>query len=419
MKNKYLLHKPTPKQTEFLRFLGEECLYGGAAGGGKSDALLMAALQFVDQPGYSAIIFRKTFQDLTLPEALIDRAFSWLSGSDARWNAISHSWTFPTGAKLCFGYLDTEQDKYRYQSSAFQFEGFDELTQFPEQTYRYMFSRLRRLESSPVPLRMRAASNPGNIGHDWVKQRFIEEGQKYGRPFIKAKLQDNPHLDAETYIRSLSHLDPITRRQYLNGDWSAKFGGSKFKREWFVILDNAPADPEARVRYWDMAATTDKTGKDPDYTAGAKVCVKEGIFYIEDILRFRKRPAEVEKIIAQTAQLDEIEHGRNKCVVYMEIEPGSEGLSLVDHYSRNVLYPYDFRGNKATGNKELRSNPVSSAAEQSRVRLIQGTWINAFLDEAEAFPLGMHDDQVDAVSGAFDMLKTAGPIIAFTGEVPR
>lgn len=409
----------TPRQAEFLSLLCREAFYGGAAGGGKSDALLMAALQFVDVPGYSAIIFRRSYPDLALPKALMDRAMEWLGPTDARWSLSNHAWTFPSGARLAFGYMETERDKFRYQSSEFQYIGFDEVTQFEESRYRFLFSRLRRLEEMVVPLRMRAASNPGDIGHDWVKRRFIDEGRQHHRVFIPAKLQDNPNLDQESYIKSLDELDPITRRQYLNGDWTAKHGGNKFQREWFVsetrpVLHAAPPDAW-RVRYWDMAATTPATGKDPDYTVGLKLAFKDGIYYIEDVQRFRKEPKGVEDRIRQTAQMDEALHGL-KVAIYMEVEPGSAGLALASHYSRNVLVGFTFRGDKVTGDKELRANPVSSAAEAGNIILCSGgPWISEFLDEAESFPLGGHDDQIDALSGAFEKIKFAKPITVRTG----
>ena len=240
--NDYIPHNPTPKQLAFLLLDTSEAFYGGAAGGGKSDALLMGALQYIDVPGYSAILFRRTYSDLALPEALMWRAAEWLSGTDARWKDKDKSWVFPSNATLNFGYMEAEQDKFRYQSSAFQFIGFDELTQFSETQYRYMFSRRRRLEGSKIPLRMRAASNPGNVGHEWVKQRFIIEGIQYGRPFIPARMDDNPHLDRESYDKSLAELDPITRQQLKDGNWTARASGNKFKREWFEIVETAPVD---------------------------------------------------------------------------------------------------------------------------------------------------------------------------------
>lgn len=210
-------HEPTAKQAEFLKLDCLEALYGGAAGGGKSDALLMDALRFVDQPGYHAILFRKTYTDLALPGAIMQRAHVWLAGTSARWNDRDKVFVFPSGARLAFGYLDGPRDHFRYQSAEFQFIGFDELTHFPEQPYRYLFSRLRRRAGSLVPLRMRAATNPGGIGHEWVKRRFLDEPED--RVFIPAKLIDNPHSDQDEYQRALDQLDPITRQQLRDGVW--------------------------------------------------------------------------------------------------------------------------------------------------------------------------------------------------------
>lgn len=395
LENPWIPHEPTPKQAEFLLMSSREALFGGSAGGGKSDALLMAALQYVEVPHYAAILFRRTFADLALPGALMDRAHEWLEGTDAKWIERDKTWLFPSGATVSFGYLEHEANKFRYQSAEFQFVGFDELTQFTETQYRYLFSRLRRLEGSQIPLRMRSASNPGGTGHDWVRQRFIIE-----RPhlFVPARLDDNPYLDREEYIQSLRELDPVTRKQLLEGDWSARQAGSKFQREWFEIVDEAPVQA-ARVRYWDLAATEPKPGKDPDWTSGCKMSEVDGVFYIEDVKRIRQTPRFVESLVRQTAELD----GR-LVDIYMEQEPGSSGVNTIDHYRRRVLLGFSFRGNKTTGSKEIRANPLSAAAEAGNIKLVRGPWINDFLDEAEAFPGGSHDDQVDSASGAFEML---------------
>lgn len=197
----------------------------------------MAALQYVDVPGYAALLLRRTFADLALPGALMDRADLWLRGTAAKWNGIEHAWTFPSGATLTFGYLESENSKYRYQSAEFQFVGFDELTQFTESQYTYLFSRLRRLAGSEVPIRMRAASNPGGVGHEWVKQRFITTKQDGTRVFIPAKLRENPHVDQDAYLAALEKLDDVTRAQLLEGNWDVTPAGSyfsRFKREQHV-----------------------------------------------------------------------------------------------------------------------------------------------------------------------------------------
>jgi hypothetical protein len=228
----YVPHVPHPPQAAFLLTGNREVLYGGAAGGGKSDALLMAALQYVDEPGYSALLLRRTFADLALPDAIMARSHEWLRGTDAEWNERDKVWRFPSGATLTFGYLDHEADKYRYQGAAFQFVGFDELTQFTETQYRYLFSRLRRSAGSTVPLRMRAASNPGGVGHQWVYRRFFLEGRAKGRAFIPAKLEDNPTLDQASYEEGLAELDAVTRAQLLHGDWTAIDRTNAICPEW-------------------------------------------------------------------------------------------------------------------------------------------------------------------------------------------
>jgi predicted phage terminase large subunit-like protein len=385
-----------------LLFSGREGLYGGAAGGGKSDCLLMAALQYVSEPRYSAILFRRTFSDLSLSGALMDRAKEWLLGlPGVVWNETKHTFTFPSGAKLAFGYLESEADKFRYQGAEFQFIGFDELTQFTETQYRYLFSRLRRLECSNIPLRVRSASNPGGVGHDWVKQRFLVEGAACGRVFVPALLEDNPYLDQAEYENSLSNLDPITRRQYRTGDWSARHGGSLFVREKVQVVDVLPSGLRF-VRYWDNAASKPKASyKDPDYTVGLKLAEQCGVYYVADVVRVRKTPAEVQMVVKQTAAVDGV-----VVPVYREQEPGSSGVEVIDYYSREVLKGYNFRGVKTTGSKTERAAPVSAAWDAGNFKLLRAPWNSAFLDELEAFPVGSHDDQVDALSGAFAQLRS-------------
>ena len=368
---------------------------------------------YLNEPGYNAILFRRTLEDHKLAEGLIPRSMEWWGGK-AKWNGQDYRWKFPSGATVSFGYMAAPTDHFRYQSAAFQYIGFDELSHFEEQQYRYMFSRLRRLEGVEIPLRMRSASNPGGVGHDWVKHRFIDPGSP-DRPFVPAKLDDNPYLDRDTYRRSLSNLNLITREQLLNGNWEVRPSGGMFQRGWFELVREVPQGAVKAVRYWDFAATAPAPNKDPDYTVGALVAIKDGVFYISSIERFRDTPRAREKIVLQTAILD---HERPYPVTtFIPQDPGSAGVDVVDHYRREVLQGYAVYSDKVTGDKVVRAQPFSAAAEARNVKLLLGPWNEAFLDEVEAFPEVKHDDQVDAVSGAINKFRITGPPTSKRGRV--
>lgn len=403
---------PSPKQAYFLTADPVlEAMYGGAAGGGKSDALLAAALQYVTEPGYAALLLRRTFADLKLPGALMDRAAEWLSGTDATWNSNDHQWVFPSGATLTFGYLENEKDKYRYQSSEFQFIGFDELTQFTRTQYTYMFSRLRRLLGSAVPLRVRSATNPGGEGHDWVSQRFPVQNHggrpviRDGRMFVPALMEENPGLDREAYELSLAELDPVTRAQLRAGDWNVRQQGNLFKRHWFDVIDADRVPPlEDAVRCWDLAATTAEEADDPDWLAGVKLGKVGKTYYVLHVTRDRLTPQGVEKLITRTAAVDTV---RTK--VRIEQEGAASGKIVRSYYTR-LLDGYDARFTgipKAA--KTVRAGPFSAACERGDVKLVRGAWNETYLDELCAFPQeGVKDDQVDASTNAYKQLS-GGP----------
>jgi len=241
-----------------------------------SDALLMAALMYVSIPNYSAILFRRTYGQLTGDGGLVPRSKEWF-GDKAIFREKNMQWTFPSGATLSFGYFDHDDDRNKYIGNAWQFCGWDEATAFKFSWYEFMFSRLRKPswmckhcqhpltrddftvqnfrhkkpELSPncptpepmpmpvnhlgmsladVPIRVRAASNPGGISHTQFKRRFVVPGAP--KIFVKSLLDDNPGLDHDDYKRKLDKLDPITKAQYLNGDWDAYHGG-RIRKNWF------------------------------------------------------------------------------------------------------------------------------------------------------------------------------------------
>ncbi|QDE83297.1 hypothetical protein BHS07_18005 [Myxococcus xanthus] len=404
---KYVPHRPHATQAAFL-LLGavREVLFGGAAGGGKSDALLMAALQYVDVPGYAAVLFRRTYQDLNQPDALIPRSKAWLMGTDAHWDKELHQWSFPAGSVLKFAYLQHADDVYNYQGAAYQFIGFDEATQFTQPMYDYLHGRLRKPESMDVPLRMRGSANPGGIGHEWVKAKFIDVPPSSEVAFVPSKLEDNPSLNKAEYEKSLAAIaDPVLRMQLRHGDWNVRPAGKLFRREWFHFVDEVPAGLRW-LRYWDLAATEERVGargkpkNDPDWTAGAKVAVRklEGgahELWIRDVRRIRGTPREVESFIRATAEED----GR-AVPIWLEEEGGSSGKNTTYNYTARVLFGFTVRGHRKTGSKVEMWGPVSSQAQAGNVHLLRGAWNSWWVEEAVAAPNpGVHDDGLDAVAG--------------------
>jgi predicted phage terminase large subunit-like protein len=411
--NPYIKQKPTAKQAEFLMKEGNEGLFGGSAGGGKSSTLLMAALQYVMYPNYHALLLRRSFKDLALPGALMDRAFDWLHTTDAHWDDLTKTWEFPSGATVSFGYLEAERDKFRYQGSELQMVGFDEASQFLESQYTYLFSRLRRPKDSFIPIRMRCCSNPGDIGAEWVKARFITyDGED--RFFIPSRYTDNPYLDQKEYEQSLDKLDPITRAQLKEGNWDVSFSSGLFRREWFEFVDFVPNGHMIRV--WDTAATEQVDYNNPDFTAGCLMVEKDGTFYIKDVVRARKKPGDIEKLIRHTAEMDGI-----RVRVIMLQEPASSGINMIDHYAKQVMKGFAFYGFKPTGDKVVNAQPLSAAASHGNVKLSKDLLTNmelqpngtmksmaeVLLSEFQLFPLGKHDDVVDATSTAFNQLSGA------------
>lgn len=420
----YIPHVPTPKQAAFMLLDGKEAFYGGAAGGGKSDALLMCGLQYVDVKGYAGIIFRKTYSDLTKPGALIDRSKEWLlQFADVRWDDKNKKFDFikkygphkEVWSILQFGYMETANHRFNYQGGEYQFIGWDEVTHIHLICYRYMFSRLRRLKNVDIPLRVRSASNPpdDDLGL-WVYDRFVNPEKKVkDAVFIPAGMDDNPYLDVEEYAEALEELDPVERARLRDGDWIVKRRGNMFKREFFQIVDTAPKNSR-RVRFWDMAATDEEKAKrrnksgEPDYTVGLLLSEKDGIYYIEDIVRERKSTANTEALQRACAVADGY-----RTLVREEQEPGSSGISVIDNKMRNLMKGYDYKGIRSTGNKTERAKPVSAAAEKGLIKIVSTCrFIKEFLDECESFPGGLHDDMVDGLSGAFNLLITA-PVNGF------
>jgi hypothetical protein len=264
-----VLWKPFDKQIEVMERLEYECLFGGAAGGGKSDYLIIEALRQVDIPHYKAIIFRRTYDELNeliqKTEKIYKRAYP-----RARFvRTPKPTWTFPSGAKILFRAMQYKKDRKKYQGQAYDFIGFDELTHFTFDMYNYMWSR-NRANGPGTRVYMRATANPGGIGHAWVKSRFIDiappgtpksfiqrirhpDGKEIkierNRIFIPSSVFDNQKLldNDPNYIASLAMLPASERDALLYGDWNS-FSGQVFSefvddpahykdRQWTHVIE--------------------------------------------------------------------------------------------------------------------------------------------------------------------------------------
>lgn len=256
------LWTPQPKQAAFMARGEYEALYGGAAGGGKSDALVVEALRQVHIPHYKGLILRKTYPEL---EELVEKSLMLYPRAfpGAKYNHSSHAWRFPSGARVLFGSMQHTRDRLKYQGRAFDFVGFDELTHFTWDEYSYLFSR-NRPNGPGTRVYIRATANPGGIGHGWVKARYVTAGPpmttlwegieirfpdghrepRYrSRVFVPASVFDNPALldNDPSYVDKLALMSPAERDALLYGSWDS------FEGQVFVEWQNDPDRYEDHV----------------------------------------------------------------------------------------------------------------------------------------------------------------------------
>ena len=386
------------QQEKFLASSADICIYGGAAGGGKSVGLVLEAARYAFVPGFSAVLFRKTYGDITNPGGLWDASEEYYSllGGNPTHSALK--WEWPVGSIVMMSHFAHPKYKLNWQGSQICMIGWDELTHFSREIFFYMLSRNR--SACGVRPYIRATCNPDAdswvrqfigwwIGDDgypipardgavrwmvredediaWYKSREAVPAamREFAKSvsFIAAKLSDNPILMKKDpgYLANLMALPRHEREALLGGNWNIRISaGMYFKRHWFEIVDeiDLPTPDTMVVRYWDRASTeVSEQNTDPDWTAGVKMFIADGNVYVVDVERFRGRPAEVRQRIRTTASRDGAD-----TEVWLEQDPGQAGVADVDALTL-YLRGYVVKANRVSTAKAVRARPFSAHAE--------------------------------------------------------
>lgn len=433
------------------------CIFGGAAGGGKSFGLLLSPLRYKNVPGFGCTIFRRNFNQIFSQGGLWDESQKLYQGikgaspqmSLGRWKFCDKDGRILSTVK--FAHIEREEDLAKWQGSQICEIGFDELTHFSEKTFFYMLSRNR--SACGVTPFVRATCNPD--ADSWVA-KFIEWwiNQDTGYPipersgkirwfirrnevlhwantkqelwkqfnlvteeeraeprsvtFIMSQLKDNQALLKVNpqYLANLKALSLIERERLLNGNWKIRAAsGLFFKRTQLgEILDKIPEDVVQWVRCWDLAAT-EKTDKgDPAYTAGVLIGKrKNGRYLIADVINKQMSASDVRKTIKLTAQSDRAAYKRVR--VRLPKDPGQAGKEQAESYIK-FLAGFDVVTVAETGSKEARAEPMAAQWQAGNFDILYGPWNEEYLLQLENFPDSQFKDMVDASSNGFAEIET-------------
>ena len=439
---------PYAKQWYFLSLTDRQALYGGAAFGGKTVALLMGALLYAHVPGYAAALFRRTFPELEEPGGLIDLSNQWLAGTDADWNGSKSKWTFPVGqiplsgsggvatphATLRFKHIQHDKDAVKLARGAtYQYMAWDELTTFTKKQYQMPQARLRRPAEgllAQVPLRARAGTNPGGEGHEWVKELFLDspwywndqanggKGAQERRVFVPARISDNVRGDRAGYMESLAAaLDPVTLQRLMEGDWDVTEVGEIFDPAMLKVVqpDDVP-DGLRWIRAWDTAGSVSETAK---YTVGARMAWQsaKGVLWISDLVRFRKRPGDRDDAMLETASGSDTREGDGiETAILIEKGTSDSGLKQEEDHMK-VLAGFNVQCIAPKGDKVMRAMPLARQWNKGNVRIVTGPWVGPLRTEAQLFNAkAKFKDQIDALSLGFNNQAMSVPSSAYTGK---
>lgn len=427
-------------QTAFLQSTADIVSYGGSAGSGKSAGMLLdfAKPEYLENPEYKGVIFRRTYPELKNSGGLWDESFKLYPSIGGESNQQLLQWKFPSGATIRFSQLQHEKTVYSWQGAQIGRLGFDEITHFSETQFFYMLSRVR--STSGIPTAIRATCNPDAESWlaefiDWwinpagipypersgVIRWFIRQNNETiwadteqelldlhpgslpkSFTFISAKITDNQILLLKDpgYLANLQAQHPVERARLLDGNWRVKLDAGKvFDRSWFSIIHAAPLGITSR--FWDLAATAKEVASGSHYyTAGTKITRIGEIYTVMDCLYQQVGPSAVEDLILKTAEQD----GR-QCLVRWELEGGSAGILFSDRLRsrlRQAGYNADYI--KPVGDKVTRAMPMATEASNGKVRLLLAPWNDQYLSAVHAFdgsPKPLVNDIVDSSSGAF------------------